>query len=62
MSIEIGQREWDALAARYGAVSAQLLVYEIRLAERDAEVAALRQQLVACADELHAPLEQEGSG
>lgn len=56
----IGQADWDALARRYGEVSALLLVYERTLDERGVEIVALREQLAVCADALHAPPDPEG--
>ena len=56
----IGQDDWTVLCHAYGEVLAELLVYRRCLAERDAEIEALRQQLTACADALHTPPEPDG--
>jgi hypothetical protein len=53
VSVEIGHEDWAALTHAYGEVLGELAVYKRVLAERDAEIAGLRTQLAACADEIH---------
>ena len=62
MSPAIGQQDWAALARAYGEAWAELLVYRRVCAEQAAEIASLHEQLVACADALHAPPDEPGEG
>lgn len=59
MNVEISMRDWQALAHAYGEVLGELAVYKRVCAEQAAEIAALKQQLAACADEIHKAREEQ---